>query len=1208
MRDPESNRRIFEPRDLGDRFSDEESKAGFLYINPEKPWPKALEEIIDRVPDDWLEEYHGNLRLKKHYWKYLPERIHLSPSGKSDDEGAVYTYFNAPLRFCLHCGVAYGARQLSDIGKLGTLGTEGRSTATTILSLAAVRHLEKEDTLDKKARKLLSFTDNRQDASLQAGHFNDFVEIGLLRSALYRAVEKAGPEGLTHDVLTLRVFDALNLSWEMYAQDPSVKPKYGVRDEADKALRNMLGYRLYHDLRRGWRITAPNLEQCGLLQIDYAFLEELAKDEEEWQKCHPALVSANPETRSTICRVFLDYMRRSLAIKVDYLTPQYQEQMRLQSNQHLGAPWAIDENETLVTAAMLFPRSKQKKDYGGHVFVSSRGLFGQYLRRPSTLSDHREKLNLEMTLDIIQQLLEILRVAGLVERVMEPTAPDEVPGYQIPAAAFRWHAGDGKKPFHDPLRVTATSEFEGKTNPFFLSYYKDIAKEGKGIEAKEHTAQVSYEHRKEREDRFREGRLPILYCSPTMELGIDIATLNVVNMRNIPPTPANYAQRSGRAGRSGQPALVFSYCSTGSPHDQHYFKHPELMVAGAVSPPKLDLSNEDLIQSHVQAVWLACTGQSLGTSLRDILEVGGESPTLALKPSALAAFEKPSVQKQALVHANSILSSIEKDLEDADWYAEGWLENVINKVNLGFEAACERWRALYRSAVNQRDIQHKIANDFSRRIQDRNLAKRLRAEAEAQIHLLLDSSSVIQSDFYSYRYFASEGFLPGYNFPRLPLSAYVPGRGVRRKSRDNFLSRPRFLAISEFGPRSILYHEGSRYIINKVIMPVADNATEDGVITTLAKLCPQCGYLHPATDGGGADLCEYCDAPLDPPLRQLFRLQNVSTKRRDRINCDEEERLRMGYEIKSGIRFSVHGGKTSFQTSSIITPAGETIGTLTYGHAATLWRINLGWTRRKNKNQQGFMLDIERGYWSRNEQMEEESDGDPTSPRVERVIPYVEDRKNCLLFRPSVAVNEIQMASLQAALKQAIQNRYQLEDSELAAEPLPDREKRECILFYEASEGGAGVLRQLVSDPKGFLEVIRSALTICHFDPDTGEDQRRATGALEDCEAACYDCMMSYRNQPDHSLLDRQAIHKLLMGLKDARVSTSPVELPRTEHLRRLLNQAGSGLEKEWLSFLDDRDLNLPSKAQVFMDNCKTRPDFLYEDIYTLIYVDGPVP
>ena len=91
--------------------------------------------------------------------------------------------------------------------------------------------------------------------------------------------------------------------------------------------------------------------------------------------------------------------------------------------------------------------------------------------------------------------------------------------------------------------------------------------------------------REERERRFRNNELPVLFCSPTMELGIDIASLNIVGMRNVPPTPANYAQRSGRAGRSGQPALVIAYCSTGSMHDQYFFRHPTLMVSGKVQPP-----------------------------------------------------------------------------------------------------------------------------------------------------------------------------------------------------------------------------------------------------------------------------------------------------------------------------------------------------------------------------------------------------------------------------------------------------------------------------------------------------------------------------------------------------------------------------------------------------------------------------------------------
>jgi ATP-dependent helicase YprA (DUF1998 family) len=92
-----------------------------------------------------------------------------------------------------------------------------------------------------------------------------------------------------------------------------------------------------------------------------------------------------------------------------------------------------------------------------------------------------------------------------------------------------------------------------------------------------------------------------------MELGVDIAALNAVYLRNVPPTPANYAQRSGRAGRSGQAALVLTYCSAQAPHDQYFFRDPKAMVHGEVRPPLLDLANRDLVESHLSAVWLACT-------------------------------------------------------------------------------------------------------------------------------------------------------------------------------------------------------------------------------------------------------------------------------------------------------------------------------------------------------------------------------------------------------------------------------------------------------------------------------------------------------------------------------------------------------------------------------------------------------------------------
>ena len=1185
----------FAARDLDDQ-TDEEGIPGFLFFNSKNPWPLEEDAILDRVPEDWVEEFRGGRRVRSSRRENLPQLVTVDTEGRMVEHGMEAHFVTAPFRFCLNCWIAYGFRQSDDFAKLASLASEGRSTATTILSLSAVQHLRAEETLDPEARKLLSFTDNRQDASLQAGHLNDFVEVGILRAALYRAVSNAGADGLTHEQLTQKVFDALQLPLVLYAADPSVR--YQARNETDKALRNVLGYRLYRDLKRGWRITSPNLEQCGLLEIRYQSLEDVCADQEVWAQGHPALVAASPATRGKIARVLLDYMRRELALKVDYLDARVQETIQQQSSQRLVSPWAIDENENMEPAAILYPRSRRDKDYRGNVFLSARGGFGQYLKRKATFQEYAEPLSSDDVTAILKDLLEGLRVAGLVEVVDAPDHADDVPGYQLPASALLWVAGAGIHAFHDPIVIPNPSVAGGRTNPFFVQFYKTTAAKMQGLEAREHTAQVPYEDRAEREQKFREGNLPILYCSPTMELGVDIKDLNVVNMRNIPPTPANYAQRSGRAGRSGQPALVFSYCTTGSPHDQYFFKRPELMVSGQVTPPRLDLANEDLVRSHMHAIWLAETHLSLGKSLKDVLDLQGDKPTLDLLPSVRDDIQAAAPQERAKGRGMRVLSTMQDELRASDWYKEDWLDRELKRIGERFDKACERWRTLYKAARSQVENQTRIVLDATRSPEDKEQAKRSRREAEEQLKLLTEVENVAQSDFYSYRYFASEGFLPGYSFPRLPLSAFIPAR--RTKQKDEFLSRPRFLAISEFGPRAIVYHEGSRYIINKVIMPVEN----DGVLTREAKLCPACGYLHPLTGTAGPDRCERCNTLLQDPYHRLFRLQNVSTKRRDKISSDEEERMRQGFEIITGVRYAESGEFPSSRTA-VIDRDGQILGKLTYGHSATLWRINLGWKRRKNKEQHGFMLDIERGYWEKSER-ETEAQDDPLSAQVRRVIPYVEDRRNGLLFEPAAPLDENVMASLQAALKSAIQVRYQLEDNELAVEPLPNADDRHVILVYESAEGGAGVLRRLVEDPQAFALVASQALQICHYDPETGNDLHRAPNAREDCEAACYDCLMSYYNQRDHELLDRQAIRGLLLEFSQARVTAAPAAGSRADHLALLMRMADSDLERAWLQHLEAHGHHLPTHAQQVIVACSTRPDFLYENAQAAVYIDGP--
>ncbi|MCZ7537348.1 MAG: hypothetical protein M5T61_16540 [Acidimicrobiia bacterium] len=90
---------------------------------------------------------------------------------------------STPFAFCLRCRVSYEQVRGNDFSKLATLDQEGRSSAVTILSSSIVRSLRAFDTehLAPEARKLLTFVDNRQDAPLQAGHFNDFIQVAQLR-------------------------------------------------------------------------------------------------------------------------------------------------------------------------------------------------------------------------------------------------------------------------------------------------------------------------------------------------------------------------------------------------------------------------------------------------------------------------------------------------------------------------------------------------------------------------------------------------------------------------------------------------------------------------------------------------------------------------------------------------------------------------------------------------------------------------------------------------------------------------------------------------------------------------------------------------------------------------------------------------------------------------------------------------------------------
>ena len=1217
-RDPRDEHRIlkFIPRDFAAPDPEADGEPGYLYCSTEKPWPNDEEGRLARIPEDWKD---ADGRLKRERRGDFPVSCRVSLMGETVEEaepGIEMAYLRSPFRYCPHCGVAFSAMHTrgvrSDFAHLGSLGTEGRSSATTMLALSTIRHLH-QFTEKEKERKLLSFTDNRQDASLQSGHLNDFVNVSVLRGALYNALVKADDEGLGYDNIAQAVLDQLNLQPEDYLLNSGIAQGY-MLNRAKTTLRNVLTYRLLCDLRRGWRLMVSNLEQTGLLKIEFPSIDEIIGQDELWKDDHEALRGAKPETRKTVLYALLDTLRRELAIDANELRDDELAKMCKASANQLRAPWALDETdrpERLTHSKKIYLRSKEEHvDDPNNVFISPRSTIGLYLRRRETFPDYQNEISGPEAERILREIFSVLRSKGILFPKKEKN--EEV--YQISASSMVWKLGDGSIKQYDPMRQTNVPEEGELLNRYYQDFYRSTALSMASFHAAEHTAQVAYEVREQREEDFREGRLPILFCSPTMELGIDISQLNAVHLRNIPPTPANYAQRSGRAGRSGQPSIVFSYCTPTNSHDHYFFKQPNLMVSGEVLPPQIDLTNEDLLRSHLHAIWLTVAAQArsfdLGRSLKNILDLDAldlnqNNPKCPIRSNVQNILNDEKLQRTALLRAKNVFHSIAKLLAE-NGFNEEWLLDTLHKIPANFEEACKRWQDLYVAANKQKSYQRKIIDEHNKRSKrERDRATQLEAQAKSEIEILIADSNSEQSDFYPYRYFAGEGFLPGYNFPRLPVTAFIPGH-IQQNGRDEYLARPRFIAIKEFAPNAVIYYEGARYKVKRIALPMSD--LRDSFVTMSAKVCSRCGYLHQTEDGdaGTYDVCQNCGAVLPAPIERLILLRKVSAVRSEKINCNEEERMRLGFDIQTAVRFATRGGKRSCENAEILVKEkGNDVhfGRLVYGKGATISLINL---RPRKKRQEGFLLDTTTGEWKSESAQQDDRDDEPENlANVQRVIPYVQDTKNCLLFEPEQSFATDKFATFQAALSRAIQIEFGIEERELATCPLPKPDTRTIILFYESAEGGAGVLKNLL-DPDRFRKVIRRALTICHFDPDTGKDLKKAAHAKEECAQACYDCLMSYSNQADHLLLDRHLIRDTLLQLRDASLLVSPSERTRSEQLEYLESKADTALEREWLGVLEQGGYNLPSDAQYYFESIKVTPDFIYQEAKTAVYIDGP--
>lgn len=668
------------------------------------------------------------------------------------------------------------------------------------------------------------------------------------------------------------------------------------------------------------------------------------------------------------------------------------------------------------------------------------------------------------------------------------------------------------------------------------------------LEVEDHSRLVNDEKRVSREQAFSSDeatdRLNVLVCTPTLELGVDIGALGCVLLRGVPPKPSNYVQRSGRAGRRGQGAVIITFCSTQgqNPHDQHYYRHPEQMIAGRILVPKFDLANEGLQHSHANAIVSEVADTNVLSENRYNFEEIEELPAVPeVSASRIEMMIEQVEQNRAEVDAavREVLLEDESVPKLSEDLVMGWVEDYVPLFRQNIERLIEEYRSIHEE---REALMRSGATDVGKLIDA--LATRLN-------EILGKSGNNSRSPYRMDQWLASTGFLPGYAFGGEFIIVRFPD------PEDDIVADP-MRALREFGPRAICYAQKRQWEVCW-----AQKGQED---VRRFKVC-LCGRVHDVTLSARST-CD-CGQTLGPEVRGR-RMPSVRLKLRARVTRADTVRHSRMFAISDLATLDAPTRQMAYDLGD----EGQLI--LSFHPNREVTSINFRSLRAPGDKQAekvsesdqmrpGFRL--EKDEWKlRGADGETRGDADFFALYATARHDLLAMRFNCGHgLRPCLAT------TLMNTLLLAVSEALRQSPSELRAFVRPGPKSNEMeILFYETTPGSAGGLARVL-EGRTVREVAKVALELLHFDPDGGE---LASGNA--CAKACYDCLLGYHNQREHALLDRYCVEAVFRQLLHAEPKS--IETNGFDKLTDSLSGPGSENEKHFLECLRERGYPPPEK------------------------------